>query len=177
MKSLKDFITEQQPVNQEEVVSMEVLQLQDQPLFEGSAKSHPADPPAVLVMKRKYIRQFPNNQRVAMYYVDKLDKYITVPYETSHWDNKGYIPTSEGVDDILGFDILGFLENIVEDYSSKVLTFANGDYTKVEPLVAESILKVYSALNEDNKQKILEMAIRSKEHFSKVIDFTNKHLG
>jgi len=173
MKSLKDFIsTKEQPEIQEEIVSMEFLDLYDEPLFEGSSKSHAMDPPAVLVMKRKYIRQFPNNQRVAMYYVDKLDKYITVPYEISHWDNKGHIPTMEEVE-----NIVEFLESIVENGYSKFITFADGKSTKVEPNIAESILKVYSALNEENKQKVSDMAIKSKEHFNKVVDFAHKHLG
>ena len=43
------------------------------------------DPPAVLIMRRKSIRQFPNGQRVALYYVDKINKYVTVPYMASMW--------------------------------------------------------------------------------------------
>ena len=45
----------------------------------------PMDPPPVLLMKRKSVRQFPNGQRVALYYVDKLDKYVTVPYTAMQW--------------------------------------------------------------------------------------------
>lgn len=47
------------------------------------------DPPAVLIMKRKSIRQFSNNQRVALYYVDKIDKYVTVPYTAMQWSSTG----------------------------------------------------------------------------------------
>jgi hypothetical protein len=49
----------------------------------------PMDPPAVLIMKRKSIRQFPNNQRVALYYVDKINKYVTVPYTAMQWSSTG----------------------------------------------------------------------------------------
>jgi hypothetical protein len=52
-----------------------------------SAPSIPADPPNVLIMKRKAIRNFPNGQRVALYYVDKINKYVTVPYEAMHWSS------------------------------------------------------------------------------------------
>ena len=38
------------------------------------------DPPAVLIMKRKSIRLFPDGQKVALYYVEKINKYVTVPY-------------------------------------------------------------------------------------------------
>jgi hypothetical protein len=47
----------------------------------------PMDPPAVLIMRRKSIRQFPNGQRVAMYYVDKINKYVTVPYTAMQWSS------------------------------------------------------------------------------------------
>jgi hypothetical protein len=51
--------------------------------FEGlkESKVHPQDPPAILVMKRKSIRQFPNGQRVALYHIEKLNKFITIPYD------------------------------------------------------------------------------------------------
>jgi hypothetical protein len=49
----------------------------------------PMDPPAVLIMKRKWIRQYPNNQRVALYYVDKINKYVTVPYTAMQWSSTG----------------------------------------------------------------------------------------
>ena len=45
----------------------------------------PMDPPSVLLMKRKSVRQFPDGQRVALYYVEKLDKYVTVPYTAMQW--------------------------------------------------------------------------------------------
>jgi hypothetical protein len=40
------------------------------------------DPPAVLVLKRKSIRQFGDGRKVALYYIDKLDKYVTIPYSS-----------------------------------------------------------------------------------------------
>jgi hypothetical protein len=36
-------------------------------------------------MKRVSIRQFGDGQRVALYHVDKINKYITIPYNASHW--------------------------------------------------------------------------------------------
>ena len=48
-------------------------------------KKSEQDPPNVLMMKRMSVRQFPNGQRVALYYVDKINKYVTIPYETMMW--------------------------------------------------------------------------------------------
>ena len=55
------------------------------------------DPPNVLIMRRKSIRQFPNGQRVALYYVDKINKYITVPYTEYQWSSSG-VPVEEESD-------------------------------------------------------------------------------
>jgi hypothetical protein len=43
------------------------------------------DPPNILIMKRQSIRLFPNGQKVALYYVDKINKYVTIPYESMTW--------------------------------------------------------------------------------------------
>jgi len=55
------------------------------------------DPPNMLIMKRKSIRQFPNNQRVALYYVDKINKYVTVPYTAMQWSSSG--PTTSAAEE------------------------------------------------------------------------------
>jgi hypothetical protein len=61
-------------------------------LVESRDKS--LDPPAVLIMRRKWIRQYPNQQRVAIYLVDKINKYITVPYTEYQWSSSG-VPVEE----------------------------------------------------------------------------------
>lgn len=38
------------------------------------------DIPTVLILKRKAIRVYPDNQKVALYYSQALDKYVTVPF-------------------------------------------------------------------------------------------------
>lgn len=64
-------------------------------LNEKETPKDPMDPPAVLIMKRKSIRQFPGNQRVALYYVDKINKYVTVPYTAMQWSSTGAMDTEE----------------------------------------------------------------------------------
>lgn len=53
--------------------------IKDRNIYE--AKTSPKDPPAVMVMRRKSIRQFPNGQRVAIYHIDALKINVTVPYD------------------------------------------------------------------------------------------------
>lgn len=38
------------------------------------------DMPQVLILKRKAIRIYPDNQKVALYYSDTLNKYVTIPF-------------------------------------------------------------------------------------------------
>lgn len=58
-------------------------------LCEKTESRDSMDPPAVLLMKRKSVRMFPNNQRVALYFVDKINKYVTVPYTAMQWSSIG----------------------------------------------------------------------------------------
>lgn len=68
----------------------ESLEVEELPLLLGEeVKDKKLDPPAVLIMRRKSVRQFPNGQRVALYYVDKINKYVTVPYTASQWSSSG----------------------------------------------------------------------------------------
>ncbi len=39
-----------------------------------------SDIPAVLILKRKAIRIYPDNQKVALYYAQAIDKYVSIPY-------------------------------------------------------------------------------------------------
>ncbi len=48
-------------------------------LDEATAK-HVILPPTMIIMQRVAIRQYPNGQRVALYYAKTINKYLTVPY-------------------------------------------------------------------------------------------------
>ncbi len=41
------------------------------------------NPPTMLVMRRISIRQFPRGGYVALYYIDALNKYVTIPLDNS----------------------------------------------------------------------------------------------
>jgi len=53
------------------------------------SKDSSMDPPNMLIMRRQSIRMYPNKQRVALYFVDKINKYITLPYTASQWSSSG----------------------------------------------------------------------------------------
>ena len=100
MKSYKDFISSAVNKQEPEVVieqpqEPEILEVEELPNLLGIAldekENHhePMDPPNVLIMRRVSVRQYPNNQRVALYYVNKINKYVTVPYTAMQWSSTG----------------------------------------------------------------------------------------
>lgn len=60
------------------------------------SKKDTLDPPNILIMKRKSIRQYSNGQRVALYFVDKINKYVTVPYTASQWSSSPAVEEETG---------------------------------------------------------------------------------
>ena len=170
--------TESKTTEVKESQEVEVLEAEDLSSYMVEANTledHQADPPAVLIMRRKQIRQFSNNQRVALYYVDKINKYVTVPYTAMQW-SAGNMP--EGVeleDNVIEEDVMDQLRNIVESQSSQVIKFRDGKTMRVNEGTAEVVLKTYKELNHENKSNVSAMVNESKEQFSRVVDFAWKH--
>jgi hypothetical protein len=55
--------------------------------------------PTVLILKRKAIRVYPDNQKVALYYCQALDRYISVPYGKNA-KNLGMVMNEENLNEI-----------------------------------------------------------------------------
>jgi hypothetical protein len=122
----------------------------------------------MLVMRRKSIRQFPNGQRVALYYIDKLKKFVTIPYDDAS------IHLSPNMS-MVKEDVMSHLNDIVTSGAGKRISFKDGSSIKVDRQTAHAVLKVHGALNDENKEKVKDMAHKSKQHFMKVVDFAWKH--
>ena len=185
MKNLKDYLSSQEVETTvsisegetvvEPIVLIAMDEINEELWEEGDNKQKTMDPPSVLIMRRKSIRQFPNGQRVALYYVDKIDKYVTVPYTAMQWSTS--TPEEfESEGEMIKEDVISQLKNIVEQQSYDRIQFQDGKRMLVTVELAESILKMYNVLNESNKEQLAEMANKNKEHFGKVIDFALKHL-
>lgn len=151
-----------------DLVATDLVAEEIEELDEVKTKSRPHDPPAILVMRRKSIRQFPNGQRVALYYVDKLKKYVTIPYD----DESASISPNMS---IVKEGVMGHLNDIVTSGTSKRIMFEDGSSVRVDHHTAQAVLNVHGALNEENKNKVSEMALKSKQQFMKVVDFAWKH--
>lgn len=176
MKSLKDFISSQksEPVVQEEVQQEpEFLELEDLDFVveDATDTSGPGDPPAMMIMRRKQIRQFPGGQKVALYYIEKINKYVTIPYGNLGWSNILSVEETQ-----LEENVIHHLKHIVDNHTAKSIKFKDGKSTKVDVQTAQAVLKVHGALNDENKKKVETMAGKSKHHFGKVVDFAWKHV-
>jgi hypothetical protein len=77
MLTLKEFMN--RDTNQTDMFE-ESVQLQ-----EVQNHEYQADPPNVLIMRRVSIRQFPQGKKVALYYIEALNQYITIPYNHLEW--------------------------------------------------------------------------------------------
>jgi hypothetical protein len=130
-----------------------------------------ADPPAVLVMRRVSVRQYPGNRKVALYYIEKLKQYITVPYANLSW-MKEDVECEEMIEE----NVMHHLNDIVTRHSAKPVKFKDGTSMKVDPQTANAILKVHNSLSDENKKKFADMAHKSKVHFGKVVDFSWKNV-
>lgn len=80
MLKLKEFIAEQENKNDPSEIFDE---LKDQDYLQMESINSNANPPNVLLMRRVSIRQFPNGTTVALYHIDSLNKYVTVPFGTA----------------------------------------------------------------------------------------------
>lgn len=72
MKTVKQILAEKKKNDQDHLSKVDTR-------FD---KKYPSDKemPAVIVLKRKAIRVYPDHQKIAMYYSQALDKYISIPF-------------------------------------------------------------------------------------------------
>ena len=173
MKNYKEFLeTKKQSVQEqvEEVVSSEpeILELEDLPNLLGEAQNHhePTDPPNVLIMRRVSVRQYPNNQRVALYFVDKINKYVTVPYTAMQWSSTGIAEEKNIIDQI---------NTAACSMDATKLVFENGSMVFINQHSAKQMMKLYNSLNEEHKKEFVEIAGKSKEEFLDIQNFAKQN--
>ena len=107
------------------------------------------DPPPVLLLKRKAIRLYDNDTRVALYHNDKLDKYFSIPFGSK-------------------FDMPIQAE-------SAVMEFEDGTSIELSEEQRLVISNAYEQLSEENKNKFLEVLTQSKDSFEKTYEFCKQH--
>jgi hypothetical protein len=141
----------------------EVIEAED---LQEQKRNELKDPPFVLMLKRKAIRLYPNNTKIALYYNQKLDKYFSVPYGT-----KIDAPLQAEETEYFEESVLDQLHKIVSSKQANTVKFANGQTRKVDHYTASAITQVHKSVNDENKKKLADMVHKSPAHLSKVADF------
>jgi hypothetical protein len=143
--------------------------------FTEAVKDALNDPPFVLVLRRKAIRLYPNNQKVALYYNQKLNKSFTIPYGSNV---DGVIQAENFTSDIntLEEDAISQLQKIKDEHQIGNVKHKDGTSSKVDVQTAHAILTVHKSLNDENKKKFADMVGKSNQHLQKASSFSFKHL-
>ena len=158
MKTLSKFYSETEKNNTNDSVIMEDI-------------SFKSDPPNIIMLKRKAIRIFPDGRKVALYYADKINQYVTIPYHDMGHGNKGIAQVHEEKQDRRGN--MPALQSIVQNGEADMLTFDNGGQQKVDVMTAQAIINVYNKVNLTNRYKIEKMINKDPNNFARVAAFAH----
>lgn len=120
-------------------------------------ESMKGDPPFTLVLKRKAIRMYPNDTKIALYYNERLKKYFSIPYSDKD-----------------SIDAPVTAESFEKNFSKGIVEHVTGETTVIDKIVIESLLKVYSDLSEENKLKFQTLVETSPAGLRKMYEFANK---
>lgn len=119
----------------------------------GSASSLVPDPPAVMVIKRKAVRLYPDGTRVALYWSDKLKKYFSVPYGPA-------------------LDATIQAEQYVKEFlEADEIALNDGNNISVAEETKEMFIDVYERLDEENKEYFWNQLTESVSTFGKLYEF------
>lgn len=124
--------------------------------------------PAVLILKRKSIRLFPNNVKVAIYHSDKLDRSFALPMTDLSMSSVTEEVVAAGP---IEGGVIKTLREIIKGKVANVVQFKDGKKMKVDMYSAKAILLVYDAVDPQNKTKIDQLLNKDKHGFMKVADF------
>ena len=122
-------------------------------------------PPIIMVIKRKAVRLYPDGTRIALYYNDKMKRYFSVPFGTPEADISGV--QAENFIDELRASV-----NLTE---STTLELHDGSQVELDTLMVNRIVYAYDGLEEENKEKFIDLLTSSEESFDKAYEFCRSH--
>lgn len=115
------------------------------------------DPPQTLLLQKKVVQNFPNNQKVALYYCSALKKYFSLTYD------KNGIELLE-----TDFSIIDKLKTVEE---VEPLHFHDGSELNIDKSCSEHIVKLYEELTE-GKYEFEEYILSSDKNFLNILDYS-----
>jgi hypothetical protein len=78
--------------------------------------------------------------------------------------------------DVIQEDLVTTLKHITMTQNQHTFTFTEGGTVTIPTRVAKDVLKLCETLNDENRERLIEMASSNEEGFNKVVDFTRKNL-
>lgn len=135
------------------------------------AETLKGDPPFTLVLKRKAIRMYPNDTKIALYYNDRLKKYFSIPYS-----DKEEVDAPLQAEETITEDVVKHLQNIKDKHQMASIKHKDGSSSKIDVQTAHALLTVHKALNAENKKKFSDMMSKSNQHMTKAADFAWKQV-
>ena len=119
----------------------------------GSSYALVPDPPAVLVIKRKAVRLYPDGTRIAMYWSDKLKRVFSLPY-------------GPAVDPVVQAE-----EYVKELVETEELILNDGNTIRLNQETKQQIINTYSQLEEGHKEIFWQQLTESVITFGKINEF------
>jgi hypothetical protein len=119
----------------------------------GSSYPLLPDPPAVLVIKRKAVRLYPDGTRIAMYWSDKLKRVFSLPY-------------GPAVDPVVQAE-----EYVKELIESEELLLNDGNIINLNEETKQQIINTYGQLEESSKEVFWQQLTESVATFGKLYEF------
>ncbi len=141
--------------------------------FELELTEELADPPMMMVLKRKGIRVFPDGKRVALYVNEKLGLTFTIPYTPTVGKLENpMVGVTEGVEEIMESleQVAAYAQQENPKATAKHMKFADGSKLKVSHGAAKAIHMVHGALNDQNKKHFEDM-LKNPKSFEKAAHF------
>jgi hypothetical protein len=117
--------------------------------------------PSTLVFNKKGVQNFPNNQKVALYYCESLKKYFSISY------NKSGLELSES--DYSFMDELKSIDDIKE------ISFNNGLSLNINKECADHIISLYNSLLNEDKEEFVEFIEQDGDNFLHVLEYSVKN--
>ena len=111
------------------------------------------DPPAVLVIKRKAVRLYPDGTRIAMYWSDKLKRVFSLPY-------------GPAVDPVVQAE-----QYVQEFLQTEELLLNDGNTLSLSEETKQQIINTYSKLEENSKEIFWQELTESVITFGKLNEF------
>lgn len=135
------------------------------------------DAPAMLVLKRVGIRNYPNGQQVALYHNSALDLNISVPFKSSSLDTDGKVASPMASllpNPNLSEGVIGSLKNIAIKQQPASVNFNNGVAQEVDPSIAKQIVDVHAQLDNSNRDKFERLVNTGPAGLQKVTRWLKK---